>query len=415
MHLLPDFSSIRFDIPVEPNTSSALRRIVDQRKRSQFWLIALVIGVTVGFIANSYMEPRSSTANEERERSKDQLLEQGSSFRKNSRVFHRVSQFVQPSVVNISTKTPELNFWGIPRNRENEGTGIILNKKGHILTNHHVVKGENASIQVTLADDRVFQAKRIGYDTLLDLAIVKIDAKNLTPADLGDSSSLRVGQWVLAIGSPFGLNQSVSTGIVSALDRGQGRLPTSDEGYIQTDASINPGNSGGPLVNLKGDVVGINTMILSKSGGSQGVGFAIPINTAKQIIKRIKKEGKVKWGYLGIQTANLNKKDLPVIRRTIKEKYNVLVKSREGLLKVLKLDEPEGVIVLDVDRKIPPTPAQNIGLKPLDIITSFDGEPIKTSNQLRKRILNQKPGKTVPITIIRQGKEVQVDITVGSQ
>lgn len=361
------------------------------------------------------MQPRSSTANEERELSKEQLIEKGARFRKHSQVFNRVSEFVQPSVVNISTKTPELNFWGIPQNRENEGTGIILNKKGHILTNHHVVRGENASIQVTLADDRIFEAKRIGYDTLLDLAIVKIDAEDITPAELGDSSALKVGQWVLAIGSPFGLNQSVSTGIVSALDRGKGRLPTSDEGYIQTDASINPGNSGGPLVNLKGEVIGINTMILSKSGGSQGVGFAIPINTARQIIKRIRKEGRVEWGYLGIQTANLNKKDLPVIRRTIKEKYNVLVKSREGLLKVLKLDEPEGVIVLEVERKIPPTPAQKIGLKPLDVITSFDGKSIQSSNQLRKNILNMTPGETVPITIIRQGEQVEVDITVGSQ
>ncbi len=400
---------------MEHNTRSSLQRFVNHRKRTQFWLIALLIGVTVGFIVNSYTGPIISTANEKRELSKEQLRKQGSRFRKNSRVFHRVSEFVQPSVVNISTKTPELNFWGIPRNRENEGTGIILNKKGHILTNHHVVKGENASIQVTLSDDRVFDAERIGYDTLLDLAIVKIDAENITPAELGDSSRLKVGQWVLAIGSPFGLNQSVSTGIVSALDRGQGRLPTSDEGYIQTDASINPGNSGGPLVNLKGEVIGINTMILSKSGGSQGVGFAIPINTAREIIKRMKQEGRVEWGYLGIQTANLNKTDLPVIRRTIKEKYNVLVKSREGLLKVLKLEEPKGVLVLEVERKIPATPAQKIGLKPLDIITSFDGEQINSSNQLRKNILNKTPGQTVPITIIRQGEEVQVDITVGSQ
>ncbi len=395
-------------------TSADFDQMVTYKKRIQFWLIALFIGVILGFLIHNNFDPSASrAADNERNLTQDELIEAGAPYRKNAKIFNKVSRFVQPSVVNISTKTPEFNFWGMPRNRESEGTGVILDRKGHILTNHHVVKGRNSSIQVTLSDDRVFQAERVGFDTLMDLAIVKIDADNITPAKLGDSQGLRVGQWVLAIGSPFGLNQSVSTGIISALDRGQGRLPNSSEGYIQTDASINPGNSGGPLVNLKGEVIGINTMILSQSGGSQGVGFAIPVNSARRIIERMKQEGRVEWGYLGLQTANLTKNDLPVIRRTIKKKYNVLVRSREGLLEALKLDEPSGVIVLDVDRKIPRTPAQKIGLKPLDVIRSFNGKPVDRSSDLRSRILNSRPGETVTMKIIRQGEEVDVDVTVG--
>jgi len=392
-----------------------LEELADRQKRTQFWIVALMIGIIAGFLLESYFKGPPSTANtdEERRKTRRQLKKAGASFRNESEVFNRVARFVQPSVVNISTKAPQYNVWGIPRNRQNEGTGVIINKQGHVLTNYHVVKGENARIQVTLADDRVFPGKLIGYDNLLDLALVRIDAKNLTPATLGDSSAVDVGEWVMAVGSPFGLSQSVTAGIVSALDRGKGNLPAANEGYIQTDASINPGNSGGPLVNLKGEVIGINTMILSQSGGSQGVGFAIPINTARKTVRRMQEEGVVQWGYLGVQVANFDRSGLPLIRRFMQKKFNAQVRSIEKLLKALKMDKPRGVLVLDITRTAPPAPARRAGLRPLDVILSFDGTPIDTADQMRSLVLNQKPGTTVRITFLRQGEKKTVRAEIG--
>ncbi len=397
------------------DTGDQFGRLFDRQKRVQFWLVALVIGVTVGFILKSYLEGPSTSAepDEERIRRQQELIEEGKSFRKKSKIFNRVAKFVHPSVVNISTKAPQYDIWGIPRNRENEGTGVIIDKDGYVLTNYHVVKGKNARIQVTLADDRVFRGKRVGYDRLLDLALVKIDAKNLTPAILGDSSELKVGEWVMAVGSPFGLSQSVTTGIISALDRGKGNLPSTGEGYVQTDASINPGNSGGPLVNLKGEVVGINTMIMSKSGGSQGVGFAIPMNTAKKTVSRMRREGVVRWGYLGVQVADLDRSGLPMIRRFIQENFHAKIRSKDELLKALRMERARGVLVLDVTKSARPTPAQRAGLQSLDVILTFDGKKVKSADWLRTSVLKEKPGSTVNMTILRKGEKKTLRATIG--
>jgi serine protease Do len=263
------------------------------------------------------------------------------------------------------------------------GSGVIINKEGYILTNNHVV--ENAKeIMVTLYSEKDYPAAVIGRDKRADLALIKIDAKEDLPvAPLGDSDRLRVGEWVLAIGNPFGLSETVTAGIVSAKGRVIGAGPYDD--FIQTDASINPGNSGGPLFNFWGEVVGINTAIVA---AGQGIGFAIPINMAKEILPQLKEKGRVIRGWLGVTVQRITSQ----------------------LAKSFGLKEERGALVSQVFKG---SPAEKAGIKSGDVILEFDGKKVKDFGELSRIVAATPVGKTVPIKIFREGKMLTLQATIA--
>jgi serine protease Do len=266
-----------------------------------------------------------------------------------------------------------------------QGSGFIIDKSGYIVTNNHVV--ENADkITVILKDETQYEAEVVGLDPVTDIALLKVDPKKaLSAVRLGNSSELRVGEWVAAIGSPFGLEYTVTAGIVSAKGRVIGSGPYDD--FIQTDASINPGNSGGPLINMQGEVVGINTMIIA---AGQGIGFAIPVDQAKGIIAQLKSDGEVTRGWLGVTIQDL-KGDLA-------EYYGVEGKS--------------GVMVAEV---VPGDPADQAGIKPKDIITEVNGEKISTSRDLTNLAAGLGVGDTADVTILRDGKQKTLQVKIGKR
>jgi Do/DeqQ family serine protease len=315
-----------------------------------------------------------------------------------------------PSVVNISSlqviKTYERfspfmadpffqQFFGgggydyiVPRERRQMslGSGVIADPKGIILTNNHVV--ENATeVKVALADGRELQAKVIGVDTRTDLAALKVDQAGLPSAVLGDSDRLQVGDIVLAFGNPFGLGGTVTMGIVSAI--GRGNLGLADyEDFIQTDAAINPGNSGGALVNTRGEVVGINTAILSESGGYQGVGFAIPANMAREVLDSLMKNGRVIRGYAGVAVQRVT----------------------PDLARAFGLSDTHGAVVSSLD---PEGPASEAGLRRGDLIVSFKGRPVATDDELRTQMSRLKPGDRTTLGVLRGGRRLDVDLVLS--
>ncbi len=320
---------------------------------------------------------------------------------------------VNPAVVNIATYSklqysynPLLNdpffrhFFNIPdqqqyqqqlpkKQQQSAGSGVIINaQQGVVLTNYHVIKDAD-EVQVALIDGRGYQAKVLGSDPDLDIAVLKIEAKNLTEVSLADSSALEVGDFVVAIGNPFGLGQTVTTGVVSAL----GRTGLGIEGYenfIQTDASINPGNSGGALVNLKGELVGINTAIIAPAGGNVGIGFAIPMNMAKASMEQILKHGEVKRGQIGVGIQD--------ITLGLREAFNLA-------------NGQQGVLVTEVAKS---SPAEKAGLKSGDVILAVDGETTSSTGQLRSQIGIKTVGDRITLTILRAGKQQSISVTVGS-
>jgi serine protease Do len=274
------------------------------------------------------------------------------------------------------------------RQRSSLGSGFVIDGDGSILTNNHVV--ENASkILVKLAgDDQEYEAKVIGRDPKTDIAVVKIDAKSkLSWASLGDSDKLEVGEWVMAIGNPFGLDGTVTSGIVSAKGRHNITQGPYDN-FIQTDASINPGNSGGPLINLRGEVIGINTAIFSRSGGNIGIGFAIPINLVKELLPQLRGKGKVTRGYLGV----LIQKVTPEIADS------------------LGMEKGYGALVANVSKD---GPAEKAGVKVGDVIIEFDGTPIKDSGELPIIVARTPVEKKVRMKVLRDKKEVVLNVAVG--
>ncbi len=309
---------------------------------------------------------------------------------------------LSPTVVNISTESqggsgeppasnerefeipPEERF-GLPRGVKSLGSGFIINKNGYILTNDHVV--ENADkIKVTLTDGRDYSARIIGRDSKTDVALLKIDTGVPLPAaPLGDSSHLRVGQWVMAIGNPFGFDHSVTAGIVSAKTR---FIPGSYNDYIQTDASINPGNSGGPLIDLSGSVIGVNSAIYTRTGSSMGIGFAIPINLVKEEIQALRTQGKVTRGWLGVY----------------------IQKVTPALADSLGLAQPQGALVADV---LKDSPAMAAGIKRGDVIVSFNNQPIKESQELPLMVGETPVGRTVSLKIIRGRAARQVAVRIS--
>ncbi|MCX8084187.1 MAG: DegQ family serine endoprotease [Calditerrivibrio sp.] len=318
--------------------------------------------------------------------------------------FEKVAEIALPSVVNIYTEqrvkvNPRFDFpfgdnplfrdffkdfFGTPKQREYKstslGSGFIITENGYIVTNDHVVKNAD-SISVKLSDKRTFKATVVGSDPKTDVAVIKIDAKDLKPLKFGDSSKLRIGQWAIAVGNPFGLNGTLTVGVISATGRSGLGIETYED-FIQTDASINPGNSGGPLLNIYGDVIGINTAIIASG---QGIGFAIPANMAKPIIEQIINKGKVDRSWIGVGIQDMTPE---------------LAKSMG-----VKIDH--GVVI---NKVYPNSPAKKAGLQEGDVIIKCNNEKIITSSDLQKIVVNSKIGSEIKCTVIRDSKEFTVKI-----
>jgi serine protease Do len=322
-----------------------------------------------------------------------------------------VAEVAWPSVVNISTTSTVTaeespfgdmfndpffrRFFGDQYDQQGPkrkfksaslGSGVIVSDNGYILTSNHVVKGAE-DIRVIVYDKREFKGKIVGTDPRTDLAVIKINATDLPAAKIGESSKLKAGDVVLAIGAPFGLTQSITMGIVSAV--GRSNVGIADlEDFIQTDAAINPGNSGGALVNTNGEVIGINTAIFSTSGGYMGIGFAVPSDMAKTVMDSIIKYGKVIRGWLGVSIQDLT----------------------QELAKSLNIKQRNGALVADV---VKDSPAEKAGLKRGDVVIEYDKKPVQDSTTLRNMVASTAPGKTVTMKIVRNGKEQEVSVTLS--
>ena len=330
-----------------------------------------------------------------------------------SQSFTEVSQRASPAVVFIEVERPmdtprgprgfnnpfepfdeefrERFFQRRPEQRREfqpggQGSGFLIAPDGYILTNHHVV-GEATRVRVALQDGRTFTAKLIGTDPKSDVAVIKIEGTNFPVLRLGNSDALQVGEWVIAIGNPFGLTHTMTVGIVSA--KGRSRLGISEyEDFIQTDASINPGNSGGPLLNLQGEVIGINTAIASRSGGFIGIGFAIPITMAQRIQAQLIATGRVVRGYLGVHTQDIT----------------------QELAASLHLASTEGALVAEVPQG---TPAAQAGMRPSDVIVAIDGRTIQNAGQLRNLVAMMSPRTRVAVDVLRQGKRQSLGVVLA--
>jgi serine protease Do len=276
---------------------------------------------------------------------------------------------------------------GVPQEFKSRslGSGFIISADGHILTNAHVVDGAD-EVLVKLTDKREFKAKVLGADKRTDMALIKIEAGNLQVAKLGDSSKLKVGEWVIAIGSPFGFENTVTAGIVSA--KGRSLAQENYVPFIQTDVAINPGNSGGPLFNMRGEVVGINSQIYSRSGGSMGLSFSIPIDLAMDIQTQLRAKGKVSRGRLGIGIQELNKE----------------------LAESFKLEKSQGALVASVEKG---AAADKAGIEVGDVILKFDGKPVAESADLPRMVGSTKPGSKVVVQVWRKGASRDLSVTVG--
>ena len=317
-----------------------------------------------------------------------------------------IARAVKPAVVNVSTRstresrTPEdmmREFFGrgFPggetpgrsprRNVRGLGTGFVINADGYVLTNNHVVDGAS-EIRVKFADGRELPGKVVGGDGKTDLALLKVEATGLPVVPLGDSSKLEVGEPVMAVGNPFGLEQTVTTGIVSATGRAIGAGPYDD--FIQTDASINPGNSGGPLINARGEAVGVNTAIASGNGGSVGIGFAIPTNLVKPVVAQLAQTGRVTRGWLGVSIQPLT----------------------QELASSFGLPDTGGALVSGVMES---SPAARVGLKQGDVIVAYNGRPVTRVNDLPRAVAETPVGREVPIEVVRDGKRMSLTVKVA--
>jgi len=317
----------------------------------------------------------------------------------------QLARELKPAVVNVSTKRVEggaemrspfgqgdpfeqffKQFGDQPqRSVRSMGSGFIINPNGHIITNNHVVEGAT-EIMVKLSDGRELSAKVIGRDPKTDIALLKVEATGLPTIALGDSTEIKVGEPVMAIGNPFGLEQTVTTGIVSATGRVIGQGPYDD--FIQTDASINPGNSGGPLINARGQAVGINAAIFSQSGGSVGIGFAIPSNQAKTVVTQLAENGHVSRSWLGVSIQPLT----------------------PDLAKSFGISDTKGALVSAVTDD---SPAMKAGIKAGDVITGFDGKKVAGAETLPRMVAETPAGRQVPVTVMRDGKTMQLEVRVA--
>ena len=337
----------------------------------------------------------------------DQAVEQ---LRNLNKAFTSIARRVTPTVVTISTREtvrsnalrgqiPEdyRRYFRMPRGERRErpglGSGIIMSADGYVLTNHHVA-GSADEITVILNDNQEFEARLVGTDSLTDVAVIKIDAEGLASAPVGNSDEIQIGEWVMAVGAPLDLRSTVTSGIISALGRNlniiSDRSGFAIEDFIQTDAAINPGNSGGALINLDGEVIGVNTAIASGTGGFVGYGFAIPINLARKVMDDIITHGRVRRGFLGI---NLRRVDA-------------------SLADAFGLDGPRGVLIANV---FSDTPADAAGLKDEDIILSIDGTAVNRPNQVQSLIARKHPDETVALEIRRKNRTITLQVKLGEK
>ena len=383
----------------------------------------------LGYV-NSEGNIKAATQEEELEELSKELEKLGTVVNTLEKSLELVAEIVKPSVVSITTvkvikhpptrryhgdkreyhgdrrekrRDPFKDFFGedffdkfIPRQRPPEGefktqslgSGVIVDKRGYILTNNHVV-ADMDELKVKLSDKREFNAKIIGTDPQTDLAVVKIEGENLIPAKMGDSDEIKPGHWAIAVGNPFGLTSTVSVGVISAMGR-SGVGIAQYENFIQTDAAINPGNSGGPLVNIRGEVIGINTAIFTRSGGYQGIGFAIPVNMAKSVLRDLIEKGKVTRGWLGVVIQNLD----------------------PSLAKQFDVDVIEGVLISDVQDD---SPAKEAGFERGDIVIEYNDRKVADINELRNKVAQTEVGKKVKVKVLRGSKEKVLTVKIGEQ
>lgn len=318
--------------------------------------------------------------------------------------FYEIYELYKDSVVFISTektvhfRNPFYNdpflrrFFNIPDLPETQkqrglGTGFVISSDGYICTNHHVIEGmEKVKIKI---NEKEYDAKIIGSDKFVDIALLKIDGvKNLKPVYFGDSDKVKVGDWAIAIGNPFGLDRTFTVGVISAVSRKD--VDQLGNSHLQTDASINPGNSGGPLINIDGEVIGVNRMIYSQTGGNLGIGFAIPINTAKEILEQLKNYGRVKRGYIGVQIASIT----------------------EDLAEEFEIKEKKGVIVIGI---IQGSPAQKAGIRIGDILLEANGKPLQSPDDLIRIINELSIGKKVELKIKRKTMIMDVIVIIAER
>ena len=390
----------------------------DRRLKQCAWIVGGLMVMAAVAAAPYWVEKIAYSAEPgERAAVSDQLAKLADT----SKAFRHVAKLVRPSVVGIQCKRvikagpgklpfdmndpalrryfdgPFRRFFRDPDQRrqfrqESQGSGVIVDERGYILTNNHVVQNAD-TITVKLADDRTFKAKLVGRDSATEVAVIQIEADNLHAAKLGNSEVIEVGDWVLAIGSPFGLSHTVTAGIISAKGRSNVRIiPDRNryENFIQTDAAINPGNSGGPLVNLSGEVVGINTAIYTRSGGYMGIGFAVPINLVRQVMNSLINTGKVTRGYLGVRIQDVT----------------------EDLAKAMELPDAKGVLVPEV---FDGTPAKQAGVEQGDVILMYDGKEPKNVTSLRQMVAVTAVGTRVPMVVLRKNKRITLHVTVAEQ
>jgi serine protease Do len=373
------------------------------RKRIVIGIGILLIGFLFGgisfYILGKIVAPPSARTTPFAPRVPSQITE-------TSRAFSEIASAVSPAVVNISStkiirrdsaQSPEDPFFdffnpfhdfGFPKKWKEQslGSGVIVSKDGYIITNNHVVE-QSDDIRITLYDKRNFRGKVVGSDPKTDIAVVKISADDLQTVPWGNSDKLQVGEFVLAIGNPFGLSHTVTMGIISAV--GRANVGIADyEDFIQTDAAINPGNSGGPLVNIKGELIGINTAIFSRSGGYQGIGFAVPSNMAKLVMDQIMKEGKIVRGWLGVSIQDITPE----------------------LSQQFGLKDVNGALVGDVTRG---SPAEKAGVKGGDIILRLNGKEIDSVGSLRNMVAQSKIGSQITLKILRGSKEYTLQAVIA--
>ncbi len=383
-------------------------------KGASLILLGAGIGMSVNYLVNT-PELFARTNNNEALTSKDSVsfIDQG-----NINFVSKVVQDVGPAVVRINaSRTVATNQQNIPsffndpffreffggqipqpqrpnqKIQQGTGSGFIISDDGKIITNAHVVEGAN-QVTVNLKDGRVLEGKVLGSDSLTDLAVIQIQAENLPVVQLGNSDDLIIGEWAIAIGNPLGLDNTVTTGIISATGRSSSQIGVGDKrlDFIQTDAAINPGNSGGPLLNAKGEVIGINTAIIKNA---QGLGFAIPINRAAEIGQTLIAEGKVEHPYIGISMVSLNDQTKPRLNQ-----------QSQGL----NLTNEEGVLIV---RVMPNSPAQKAGLKSGDIIKSIEGVEVKESSQVQRQVALRKVGGELILNLNRDSQDIDVSVQLG--
>ncbi len=389
-------------------------------KTSRWFFAAMLIfiGILAGVLltANLNLIHKGKAGSESEVRAR--LEERMATMLEFSEGFSAVAEYVTPSVVTVETERKVYvnttspfpsdpfgdffggddffrRFFGPPRNQPRQeqrlqglGSGVIVSEDGYVLTNNHVIdKMDN--IKVTLSNGKSYDSKLIGADPRTDLAVLRIDEKGLPAIKMANSDQIKVGQWAIAVGNPFSksLSQTVTAGIVSGLSRSSVGLDT-DVDFLQTDAAINPGNSGGALVNLSGQLLGINTAILSRSGGYEGIGFAIPSNTARSIMEQIIKNGKVIRGYVGIRMQDVD----------------------EQMARAMGLGKAQGAVIADI---VKDSPADKADLHQGDVIIKVDGQEVADGSAIRKAIVRRAPGTKVALTILREGTETVVYVTLA--